>query len=630
MLSVRLRPIHLYEHRFTCILLLFTAILFSSIVTLQFLPMRYNQANAQDTLVALTGMTSPLLASSRLQGSANGQQRITLSIGLRPQNLASLHQYVQNVALATSVRDHHFLTQAQYTSTYSPTEATYTTLMQFLQNAGFTITHTYNHRLLVDFSGTIQQVEQAFHVTLHTYRGPDGRVYYANDSNPLLPMQFAHNIIAINGLDNALHWYPTQLFAHRLAATSSSSSQAECPQHSKSYITPDQFARAYNLNGLYRAHDLGEGQTVALFELSPFAQSDIKAYSTCFGMSHTTIQAIPIEKHLTPDDGSLEVETDAELVLSVAPQLKTLKIYEAGNDVTSYLSQWARIIQDAPPVVSTSWGLCEKVLDAATIKQENVLFMAAAAQGQTIFASTGDTGSAGCLGNTVNPPKGTGIDDPAAQPFVTSVGGTSLSLNKTSSYGRETTWNTTKEPPKGYNGASGGGISQYWPAPSWQNMTGVHNIYSTGKLCQAPAGKICRETPDISLHANADRGYIVYCSAKATKSCSNSMPWNVVGGTSASAPLWAALTALANEVSLKQGGHSLGFINPLLYQLARDPQKYAICFHDITVGNNDYNGHNGGRYPATRGYDLATGLGSYNAYPLVLDLVELARQRKKA
>ena len=310
--------------------------------------------------------------------------------------------------------------------------------------------------------------------------------------------------------------------------------------------------------------------------------------------------------------------------------MKTLKVYEAGNDVTSYLSQWARIIQDAPPVVSTSWGLCEKVLDVATIKQENILFTTAAAQGQTIFASTGDTGSAGCLGDIANAPRGTGIDDPAAQPFVTSVGGTSLSLTRTFSYGSETTWNTTREPAKGYNGASGGGISHYWSAPSWQNMVGVHNAYTTGKLCAAPARRICRETPDVSLQANADRGYIVYCSAKATRICSDRTPWNVVGGTSASAPLWAALTALANEMALKQGGRSLGFINPLLYRIARDPKQYATCFHDITTGNNDDDGRNGGRYPATRGYDLATGLGSYNAYPLVLHLVELARQRKKA
>jgi len=269
------------------------------------------------------------------------------------------------------------------------------------------------------------------------------------------------------------------------------------------------------------------------------------------------------------------------------------------------------------------------VLDAATIRQENILFTAAAAQGQTIFASTGDTGSAGCLGDTTTPLKGFGIDDPASQPFVTSVGGTSLTLKDASSYGDETTWNTTQEPPKSYNGASGGGISQYWAGPAWQNMAGVHNTYSTSKICGAPIGSICRETPDVSLHANADHGYIMYCSAKATKICSNSTPWNVVGGTSASAPLWAALIALANELSLQQGGHELGFINPLLYQIARDPQKYSACFHDVVKGNNDNNGLNGGRYPATRGYDLATGLGSYNAYPLVLNLVELARQKKR-
>ncbi len=628
MLPVYLRSVHIYRHCFTYIILLPLLALLLFITAFQFLPSPHREANAQSALVSLTGMIPPQLSSSHLQGSLAGSQHIALSIGLRPQNTAGLHSFIQNMERAAPAHNHHFLSPAQYTATYSPTYATYTALILFLQKTGFTITHTYNHRLLIDFNGTVDQAEQAFHVTLHTYVGPDGRTYYANNSNPLLPMRFANDIIAINGLDNALHWYPTQLATRQLAATPTSPSAISCPTQSKNYLTPEQFARAYNLSGLYRAHHQGQGQTVALFELSPLAKSDLMAYNDCFGKSHATVQEIPVGKVLVPDEGTLEAETDAELVLSTVPQLKTLKIYEAGNNVTSYLSQWARIIQDAPPVVSTSWGLCEKVLDAATIKQENVLFTTAAAQGQTIFASTGDTGSAGCLRDAANAPKGSEIDDPAAQPFVTSVGGTSLSLKGTFSYGSETTWNTTQEAKTGFNGASGGGISRYWVAPAWQKMTGVQNRYSSSKVCDAPVGKICRETPDVSLHANANRGYLIYCSAKATKSCSNKTPWNIVGGTSTSAPLWAALTAIANEISFKQSGHSLGFINPLLYQLARVPWTYATCFHDITTGNNDNSGSNAGKYPATPGYDMATGLGSYNAYQLVLDLVKLARQRK--
>ncbi len=630
MLSVYPRSISLYKYSFVCMISFLTITLLISILALQIFYPQLHRTNTQEALVSLTGMIPPLLASSRLQGSVDAQQHIALSIGLRPQNLVQLHRFVQTIVPKRSKNAHYFLTPDQYAATYSPNEDTYTDIMHFLQENGFTITHTYDHRLLVDFSGTIQQVEQAFHITLHTYTAPDGHRYYANASNPVVPARFAHDIIAINGLDNALHWHSTQLVSHRLAVVPTPLSLTTCPHYNKNYLTPDQFAGAYGLNGLYQAHYQGQGQTIALFELSPFVKSDLMAYTACFGQSHTIIKEIPIGKHLVPDDGTLEVETDAELILSSVPQLKMLKIYEAGNNVTSYLSQWARIIQDAPPVVSTSWGLCEKVLDAATIKQEDVLFTTAAAQGQTIFASTGDSGSAGCLGDTPNATSGTGIDDPAGQPFVTSVGGTSLSLKGSFLYNNETTWNTTEEPKTGFNGASGGGVSQYWIAPPWQKMVGVQNAYSESRLCGAPGGRICREIPDVSLHANADRGYLIYCSARATRSCSGKMSWDVVGGTSTSAPLWAAFTAIANEISLAQGGHTLGFINPLLYQLARDPQKYAACFHDITTGNNDNNGLNNGRYPATRGYDMATGLGSYNAYQLAFELVAAARQREHA
>jgi subtilase family serine protease len=343
--------------------------------------------------------------------------------------------------------------------------------------------------------------------------------------------------------------------------------------------------------------------------------------------SRTKIQAIQTGT-MKPDDGMMETEMDAELVLSAAPHLGTLKIYESGNNAASYFSQWARIIQDAPPVVSTSWGLCEQTLNAPFIAEENTLFALAAAQGQTLFASTGDTGSAGCLGNAKSSTSLLNVDDPAAQPFVTSVGGTSLTLNRASGYSGESTWNTSSMPPASFVGASGGGISHYWTQPSWQQMRGVKSASSSGKVCKARAGSICRETPDVSLQADTSPGYIIYCSARATKSCSNDQPWNVVGGTSVATPLWAVLATLTNQMLQKQG--RLGFLNPLLYQIARNTRLYRACFHDITKGNNDYNGLNAGRYPARPGYDMATGLGSYNADALANNLVTLVKARKAA
>lgn len=521
---------------------------------------------------------------------------------------------------------HSFPTSENHPDIFSPDATVYSELARFLQAQGFVVTREYQHRLLLDFSGTIAQVARAFHVSIYTYIGPDGQKYFANASNPLIPAQFAGQVLAINGLNDALHWH-THAFARRLSFTKLLTSQ--CPGHNSQYMTPDQFAFAYNLNGLYRAHYAGEGQTLALFELSPFAKSDLATYNACFGHNRTKIQAIRTGATQF-DAGMMETEMDAELVLSAAPHLGTLKIYEAGNNTVGYLSQWARIIQDAPPVVSTSWGLCEQILNAPFIAEENTLFALAAAQGQTLFASTGDTGSAGCLGKAKSSTSLLNVDDPAAQPLVTSVGGTSLTLSKSSGYNGESVWNTSSLSPASFIGASGGGISHYWTRPSWQQMSGVKNAYSSGKVCKARAGAICRETPDVSLQADTSPGYIIYCSARATKSCSNDMPWNVVGGTSVATPLWAVLAALTNELLQKEGKSRLGFLNPLLYQIARNKRLYRACFHDVTKGNNDYNGLNAGRYPASPGYDMATGLGSYNADALARRLVTLVKVRRAA
>ncbi|GAC1481327.1 MAG: hypothetical protein NVS2B12_36420 [Ktedonobacteraceae bacterium] len=381
-----------------------------------------------------------------------------------------------------------------------------------------------------------------------------------------------------------------------------------CLGHGSSYYTPDQVQAAYNLSGIYNRGIHGEGQTVALFELDTFQAGDLAAYTSCYGHSHTSIQTIKAGSgSVSSDSGIVEVELDAELVLSTAPGLGTLVIYEAANDTANYNAEWAQIIQDAPPVVSSSWGLCESDFGQAELIQENNYLMTAAAQGQSIFVASGDSGSSGCLFDQGTPtPDELDPGDPAAQPFATSVGGTSASWNGSTL--SETTWNNLPQQNQP-SGASGGGVSLYWPLPSWQNAPGV--------------GSGNRESPDVSLNADPFHGYPVYCTAPAA-GCNANSPWLIVGGTSAASPMWAAMLALTNQESIKAGGFNIGFVNPLLYQVASG-STYTADFHDITSGNNDYKNLQGGKYAAGSVYDMATGLGSYNADALATQLVALKK-----
>jgi len=572
----------------------------------------FAQAAPTDTLVPFPGTVPSLLAHSKLVGPANTNQTITLSIGLRLRNAAALNNYVKDISRPNSVNFHRYLAPAQFTEAFGPKKVTHDAVLQYLQSSGFTIVHTYKHRMLISFAGTVGLAEQVFHIAINNYTAPNGETFYSNNSDPLLPASFVGGIQVISGLNNAVHWHHAPLSKRSLPAgtTSSNSNAVTCLGHGNGYYTPDQTASAYNLNGLYNAGYNGEGQTLALFELATFQMSDLTTYASCYGHSHTPIYTIVSHGPVPTDGGVAEVELDAELVLSAAPKLGQLKIYEASNDNTGYNDEWAQIIQDDPPVVSTSWGSCEADLgQSEAIYENNNFFMVAAAQGQSVFAAAGDTGSSGCLRGSGSEVLSAG--DPAAQPFVTGVGGTTLTISG-SAYGSEIVWNNQ-------TGASGGGISQYWPLPSWQSAPGVQNQYNITN----------REEPDVSLNADPNEAYVIYCSSTAA-GCPQPGFYGI-GGTSAATPMWAAMMALTNEESVKKGGFNIGFVNPLLYQIASGV-TYGSDFHDIpaSAGNNDFNNLQGGKYPATTAYDMATGLGSYNAANLAADMVAKAQNGQRA
>ena len=609
--------------RLVGVLPVLAVVLLVGVVLLQFfMPLHPSSAARTDTQSIFAGTVSPLIATSSLDGPADKTERISLSIGLSLNNQATLTNYVRDISNPQSINYHRFLSSSQFNAVFAPGTDVYAALRQYLQQNGFVITHLYSHHLLIAFTGSIGQVEQVFQVTINTYTTADGQhTFFANTNDPSLPSTIVHTIQSFSGLNNIAQWQRPPVPSHipvqsNQSKAGASSQSVSCPGHQSGYLTPDQTAMAYNLNGLYNAHLSGEGQTIALFELASFVPGDLAQYTSCFGHSHTPVLTIMTGSGKVPaNSGTQEVELDAELVLSAAPGLGELRIYEAANDAADYNAEWAQIIQDAVPVVSTSWGNCEKAMDPAEIQEENTFFMVAAAQGQSIFAASGDSGSAGCAFN--QPPyNGLSAGDPGTQPFVTSVGGTSLALNG-SNYGREVTWNDTY-------GASGGGVSQYWSAPAWQNAPGVYSSYSQSSFCNVTGGTICRETPDVSLNADPANGYLFYCSA-VTAGCNSGGGWYIVGGTSAAAPMWAAMMAMTNEMSLHRGGFTIGFANPLLYQVANNASAYAADFHAVSSGTNDYNKLNHGSYPASSQYNMATGLGSYNAFALANSLVTLAQ-----
>ncbi len=273
---------------------------------------------------------------------------------------------------------------------------------------------------------------------------------------------------------------------------------------------------------------------------------------------------------------------DIELQIALAPGASGIIVYEGPNTGTGIVDTYDRIAKDnLAKQISTSWGASEGEIGSSIINSENSSFLQMAAQGQSIYAASGDEGAYADGGS--NPPS---VQDPASQPYVVGVGGTSLSVNSGETYNSETTWNDSY-------GASGGGVSTVWSIPAWQQ--GISTAYSS----------TMRNVPDVSLNADPNTGYSIYYQGS----------WSsIYGGTSCAAPLWAAFTARVNQQRAANGQQPLGFANPAIYNIATGA-RYGTDFHDVTAGTNLY-------YAAGPGYDDATGWGSFNGANLLSDLVQ--------
>jgi subtilase family serine protease len=335
--------------------------------------------------------------------------------------------------------------------------------------------------------------------------------------------------------------------------------------------TANQISTAYGLSTYYAAGDAGRGITIALYELEPFSASDVAAYQACYGTS-ATVATIPIDGGAGSGAGSGEAAMDLEDLIGLAPR-SSVRVYEGPATGVGAYDTYSRIVSDnTAQVISTSWGLCEALGGAVPAAAESTLFQEAAIQGQSVLASAGDQGSDACGDHRQ------GVVDPSSQPWVTGVGATSLGASG------DVVWNDSQ-------GATGGGSSQLWGRPAYQQGVALPQ---SGVRCGL-SSNTCREVPDVAVDGDPNTGYVAYYLGA----------WRTVGGSSMSAPTFAALTALA-DASAACAGRRIGFLNPALYRAAA--KGYAANFHDVASGANGYDGVPG--FAAGPGYDMASGLGA--------------------
>jgi hypothetical protein len=510
-----------------------------------------------DGVKTLKGHVPQAAAHATPLGRAEPGKQIHLNLGLPLRNAEGLKALLDELYDPNSPAYHQFLSPDQFADRFGPSPADYQAVQAFAQQHGLQVQTLHANRMVLDVCGSVSNIEAAFSLHLNNYRHPsETRTCFAPDREPTIDARVP--IQDIQGLSDFAKPRPAGLRQKPIPHAGSASSGE--------YMGSD-FRNAYAPGVSLR----GTGQKVGLLEFDGYYASDIASYLEQAGLTNVPLSNVLLDGFDgTPGINDGEVALDIEMAISMAPGLAEIVVYETDSGCNSMLSMMACDTAINQFSSSWTWGTGP---DATT----DQLFLELAAQGQSFFQASGDSGA--YSGD---------IDTPADNPYITIVGGTTLTTTSAGAWSSETTWNWDD------GWGSGGGISTCYPIPIWQQgfATAANNASPT-----------MRNIPDVAL--TADNVFIVADNGQNED----------VGGTSCAAPLWAAFTALANEQA-QSLGQTVGFINPVIYPLAQS-SSYAACFHDITTGNN-------GWFNAEPGYDLCTGLGTPAGQPLIDALVAAA------
>ncbi|HTD50497.1 MAG TPA: protease pro-enzyme activation domain-containing protein, partial [Acidimicrobiia bacterium] len=580
-------------------------------------------ATEPSSTVRLAAAVSRVPAGAARLGALPSNQQLTIRVVLQPSHTAELATLLHDLYDPASPRYEKWLTPDKFNREFGPDPAEISTVTTWLRSRGLTETTTQG--MTVRVVADARDVARAFSVSFARYRLASGTTGYTENSAPLVPASMAAGIAAILGLSDTVRFDPAldvtphqrlaRLVAHGVAAANIaephvSTCAAARQLAGTSYWTPRQVGNLYHVNDLVAAGLTGKGKTIALLELAQSRPADTNVYLSCFGL-HNTVQVERVDGGAGSDPtGTLEAEIDAQEAATQAPDA-TIVSYEAPNTAAGEYDAYSRIVnENRAQVVSTSWGECEAVLEsepafrgAPVIDAMHTLFQQAAAQGQSIFAATGDTGSEDCY-HAATPNESLQVDHPADDPFVTGVGGTTLLLA-----GFEPVWNDCEGAVGDSCAASGlhaggGGLSNHYQRPNWQPLAS-----------NAPC-TTCREVPDIS--ANAGVGETFFDSSSNFGSNPSMNGWTAVGGTSIAAPLVAGM---ATDIAQGCAGGRLGDFAQKLDALAAT-KVYSSAVSDVTQGFNwntfqpqtpgsiDLTRTHAGVYHTATGFDLASGLGS--------------------
>lgn len=518
---------------------------------------------ARSERTPLSGSERAAIPGSQAVAPANPEEIIQVSLRVKtrnPLNPAELHQ---NGNL--SIGDRRPLSREDYEKNHGAHPDDLSKVEQFARDNRLSVVESDPARRAVILRGTVAAFSSAFNVELKQYEH-EGRRFRGRTGAIHIPTELEGIITGVFGLDDRPQAKPH--FRRREEGVRGARATGV------SY-TPIEVAEAYD----FPANTTGKGQTIALIELGGgYKTSDLKSYFQKIGVPEPKVHSVDVDGAKNaptgdPNSADGEVALDIEVAGAIAPGAKIVT-YFAPNTDAGFLDAITKAVHDRthhPSTISISWGGPESSWTQQSLTAFDEAFQAAAAMGVSVCAASGDNGSSDGL-NDGNEH----VDFPASDPFVLACGGTNLDLSGKTPV--ETVWNDGAN-----GGATGGGISDVFALPNYQQNARIPKSVNDGK--------VRRGVPDVAADADPATGYQILVDGQQ----------GVFGGTSAVAPLMAALIARINE----QSQSLAGFINPVLYNQA----ETAGALRDVTEGDN-------GAYRAGPGWDACTGLGSPNGTSL--------------
>lgn len=506
-------------------------------------------------------------------GRLSSEKIMQLDLVLPLRDSQGLKWFLEDLYNPNSASYRKFLTPAEFTARFGPTQKDYETVVRWAKANGFHVVGGTRDGLDVQIKGPVSAVESAFHVAMRTYRHPsENRVFYGPDREPVTSLPFA--LWHVSGLDNFS--IPHPMFVKKSDyAKAHGIRPDEVVKHattgsgpSASFLGSDMRAAYYGGAAL-----TGAGQNLGLFEFEGTDLADFNTYyknvSQTAGITPVLLSTDGTSTSCTASSGCDDTEQTLDMTqaLGMAPGLSSMVVYIGSTD-TAIISAMTTH-NPLPTTIGCSWGWTPA--DPSTL---DVYFEKMASQGQNFFAASGDSSTWSSRNEAW----------PADDANIVSVGGTDLTTASAGgAWKSETAW-----------ADSGGGISpDSIKIPSWQQLSGVINSSNKGSTT-------LRNGPDVSANAN----FTFYVCADQTTCTANEY-----GGTSFAAPMWAGYIALVNQQLAENGESTIGFINPTIYS-QNVTSQYSTDFHDITSGTS-------GSFSAVTGYDLVTGWGSPNGSGLI-------------